>query len=79
VPLADLDAAPPLRSPREGLLDLPDVTLGAEEEARIVRGQPVTARTEGARALLTDGGGAIVAIAERQGEFWAPRVVLRDA
>ena len=78
-PLADLDSATPVRSPMEGLRSLAAVPIGEADLARITRGQSIEAHDAGERAVLTDAADAIVAIAERQGAAWAPRVVLRDA
>jgi tRNA pseudouridine55 synthase len=79
VPLADLDSSTPVRSPMEGLRSLAAVPIGDADLARITRGQSIEAHDSGERAVLTDAADAIVAIAERQGAAWAPRVVLRDA
>jgi hypothetical protein len=38
----------------------------------------VDATVAGARAALLDAGGQLVAIGERVGEEWQPRVVMRD-
>jgi hypothetical protein len=38
----------------------------------------VDARVDGARVALVDGSGTLLAIAERCGEQWQPRVVLAD-
>ena len=79
------DGAPSLRSPREALASLQSVTVADDDRQRIARGQTVDARGSGAegsapdRAVLLDARGAIVAIAERQGSAWAPKVVLIDA
>jgi tRNA pseudouridine55 synthase len=79
VGLADLTATSPLRSPMEGLRSLAAVPIDGAEVARIARGQSIDANQPGDRAVLTDDADGIVAIAERQGGAWAPRVVLRDA
>ena len=70
---------PALRPPLEALGALPVEPLGAEDVARVARGIPVSAHAPGARAALVDEARALVAVAERQGERWQPRVVLRDA
>jgi tRNA pseudouridine55 synthase len=79
VALADLATNSRLRSPMEGLRALTAVPIGSPEVARIARGQSIDAQQPGDRAVLTDGADGIVAIAERQGGAWAPRVVLRDS
>ena len=70
---------PALRPPLEALGALPVEPLGAEDVARVARGIPVSAHAPGERAALVDEARALVAVAERQGERWQPRVVLRDA
>jgi tRNA pseudouridine55 synthase len=45
---------------------------------QIVTGRPVPARSPGIRAALVDASRALVAVAEREGDSWRPRVVLRD-
>jgi tRNA pseudouridine55 synthase len=79
VALDALDASSPLRSPIEGLRSLTIVPIGDQELGRIARGQSIEARDSGDRAVLIDGSESIVAVAERQGATWAPKVVLRDA
>ena len=69
---------PRLRSPLEALPSLPVVPLGDDAVVRVTRGMPVHASGEGSRAALVDGYGELVAIAERAGAGWQPRVVLRD-
>jgi hypothetical protein len=78
------DGAVSVRSPREALGALESVTVGVEGRARIARGQAVAAEGDhpdanGARrAVLVDDSGSILAVAERQGSVWAPKVVLID-
>ncbi len=73
-----------LRSPLDALSGFTRVTLSADLRARITRGQTIPAngsagRADSSRAVLLGDSGDIVAIAERQGEAWAPKVVLADA
>ena len=77
-PIDAVDRSTVLRSPLGGLAAHPVVPLEAAERQRIVRGQPIAARLAGDRVVLTDGDD-IVAIAEREGDRWAPRVVLRES
>lgn len=87
LPLDGLAAGGPvaLRSPREALAGLPTVVVSSEDRSRISRGQAIAATAStpagaGAiQAVLVDDAGRIVAIARRQGESWAPKVVLADA
>jgi tRNA pseudouridine55 synthase len=79
------DAAPPdavdrnsaLRSPLLGLAGLPVISLEPGERERIVRGQSIGARAVGDRVVLVDFD-EVVALAVREGDLWAPRVVMRD-
>lgn len=73
------EARPALRPPIDALGVLPVESLDDESIRRITRGMTVPAREGGERAALVDEAGALVAVAERQGEAWQPRVVLRDA
>jgi tRNA pseudouridine55 synthase len=68
-----------LRSPLEGLRSLPVQAISDAELLRITRGQSIPATEDGERAVLTVKGDEVVAIAQREGDSWAPRVVLRDA
>jgi tRNA pseudouridine55 synthase len=54
-------------------------SLDAAAVARVARGMPVPALAAGLRAALIDETRAVVAVAERAGDMWQPRVVLRDA
>lgn len=72
------DATSALRSPREALA-LPTETLDAGGVERVTHGLSVPATAPGARAALIDGEGALIAIAEREGDAWQPRVVLRGS
>ena len=67
---------PPLRSTREAVATLPAQPLSPPERARITRGMAVPATVAGNRAALVDEDGALLAIAERDGDSWQPRVVL---
>jgi tRNA pseudouridine55 synthase len=67
--------------PRDAVATLPAVVLSEADGARVAHGMavPVAAHGESMRAALVDAEGALVAIAEREGAEWRPRVVLRDA
>lgn len=67
---------PPLHSPLDGLPDLPRQTVDADGRARLARGMVVPAHVPGGRAALVDAQGALLAVAERAGDDWQPRVVL---
>jgi tRNA pseudouridine55 synthase len=55
---------------------MPVQKIAGEELSLVAQGRRVAARTAGARAALLDDTGALVAIAERDGEQWQPKVVL---
>lgn len=68
-------------SPRPALHAVPSLPverLDAADAGRVRRGQRVGASLEAPRAALVDQSGALVAIGERQGGEWQPRVVLGD-
>jgi tRNA pseudouridine55 synthase len=66
-----------LRPARDAVSTLPLQELADEDVARIARGMAVSAKQPGDRCALVDASGALVAIAERRGDSWQPRVVLR--
>ena len=69
------------REPRPALAAVPSLpidVLSADGVVRVRRGQQVEAGTAGERAALLDQAGALIAIGERQGTHWQPRVVLGD-
>ena len=75
-----------LRSGAAGLLPsldalsaFPVEALDEAAVARIAHGLDVEAITEGERAALVDAQGALVALAERRGARWQPRVVMHRA
>jgi tRNA pseudouridine55 synthase len=68
-----------VQSPVDRLDGCAPETIDAGAIARVVRGMPVAASSPGVRGALLDADGQLVAIAERDGENWQPRVVLRDA
>jgi tRNA pseudouridine55 synthase len=68
-----------LRPPRDAIPSLPAQQLSPDDAARLARGMRVDALIAGERAALVDEHGALLAIAERSGEQWQPRVVLASA
>ena len=69
-----------LRSPVDGLdPSLTRESIDADACSAIAHGRAVPARSPGARAALLGPEGALVAIAERQGDLWHPNVVLAHA
>jgi hypothetical protein len=51
------------------------VVIGDEVD-HVNHGRPVPAREEGSSVALVDQSGDLVAVAERDGEWWQPRVVI---
>jgi tRNA pseudouridine55 synthase len=69
----------PVASPLPGLAGCVADRIDPDAVERVVRGLTVPAGVTGERGALLDGDGVLVAVAERQGDAWQPRVVLRDA
>jgi len=69
----------PVLAPRAALPDLPAESLSAAEINRVAQGNPVEAHVAGDRAAIVAEDGALVAYAERRGDRWQPRVVMRRA
>ena len=65
-----------LRAPLESLPEHPVQPLDADDVRRVLGGIQVPATVPGAWCALTAASGALVALAERSGERWQPRVVL---
>jgi tRNA pseudouridine55 synthase len=73
------DGRATLRSALDGLPHLAIEPLDADAIARIVRGIVVPASVPGALGALVHGETrALVAVAERRGDTWQPRVVMRE-
>ena len=69
-----------LRAPREALGSVAEQALDAADVGRIARGIAIPAAVAGDRAALVNAAnGALVAYAERRGDLWQPRVVMRPA
>jgi tRNA pseudouridine55 synthase len=62
---------------RSAVPGLPAEELSATDAARVAHGQPVRATAGGVRAALLGSDGALLAIADRDGDAWRPRLVLR--
>ncbi|MEJ7810971.1 MAG: tRNA pseudouridine(55) synthase TruB [Gemmatimonadaceae bacterium] len=80
VPVAELltgDAR--VLPPRAALASTPAQSLAAADVARVARGMDVSASVDGPRAALVNEAGALVALAERRGDRWQPRVVMHRA
>ena len=71
-----------LRPALDAIPSMAHVTLDADGVERITRGMPVPvvdASVDAHRCALLDPAGELVAIAERSGVSWQPKVVLREA
>lgn len=70
----------PVRPPLDALQGIATEPLTPADITRVARGQDVPATVAGdSVALLAGESGALVAFAERRGERWQPRVVMRPA
>jgi tRNA pseudouridine55 synthase len=74
----DGDLRRALRPALDGLGSLPVDVLSDDALRQVISGRAVPALAPGARAALVDASRTLVAVAEREGERWQPRVVLRD-
>ena len=80
VPLLQLPerAAAALLPSLQGLPGLPRQRLDDDARRRVTSGNTIAADLDGDRAALVGGDGSLVALAERRGDRWQPRVVLQD-
>jgi len=79
-PLAALEqGGVALRPPIDALGTLAVDAMDEAAVQRLLRGMPVPAAAAGEWGALVDESRALVAVAERVGDAWQPRVVLRDA
>ncbi len=61
----------------DALVGMTRQVVAGEEVDRLSHGRPITAREGGLSAALVDQSGDLIAVAERDGEWWQPRVVIR--
>ena len=73
----DESADAPVVTSSDALVGMPRQVVSGDELDRLTHGRPITARENGASAALVDQSGDLVAVAEREGEWWQPRVVIR--
>ena len=71
--------APRVHDLVEALGTMPHVRLEADEARRVRHGMRIPATGEGARAALVAHDGELIAVADRDGEWWQPAVVLATA
>ena len=79
------DAVPPDKSGDRSVIPAADALIGLKRQVvagddllRLAHGRPVVAREDGSTAALVDDSGALVAVGEREGDWWQPRVVIGD-
>jgi len=79
------DAGTPEESAGQQVVSAADALVGwsrqvviGEELVRLRHGRPVAARVDGSNVALVDDAGALVAVVERDGDWWQPRVVISD-
>jgi tRNA pseudouridine55 synthase len=80
------DAVPPETAADAPLIGSADALVGmtrrvvaGDDVDRVNHGRPVAATEAGEKAALVDESGDLVAVAERDGEWWQPRVVISGA
>ena len=66
-----------VRPSTEALVGMARQVVADDDVERLSHGRPVTAREGGANVALVDQAGELIAIGEREGEWWQPRVVIR--
>jgi tRNA pseudouridine55 synthase len=76
--LPDESGDHPVIPAADALVGLTRQVVGGEDVVRLTQGRPVAARENGANVALVDESGALVAVGERDGEWWQPRVVISD-
>jgi len=68
-----------LVTPAEALAGLPRQEVSSGDATRVRHGRAVAATVDGALAALVDRDGVLLAVAERENDWWQPRVVLDAA
>jgi len=67
-----------LVSAADALVGISRQVIAGEAVARVAQGRAVEAQGDGPNVALVDESGALVAVAERDGEWWQPRVVIAN-
>ncbi|HEY5547750.1 MAG TPA: tRNA pseudouridine(55) synthase TruB [Gemmatimonadaceae bacterium] len=75
----DAAANAPLIASADALISMTRRVVAGDDVVRVNHGRPVAANEEGTNAALVDESGDLVAVAERDGEWWQPRVVISGA
>jgi tRNA pseudouridine55 synthase len=76
LPHESMDA--PLVSATDALVGMSRQVVAGDDLTRLSQGRPVMAHEEGAHVALVDEAGALLAVGERDGTWWQPRVVIPD-
>ena len=66
----------PLLPAADALAGMPRRVVARDDVTRVRHGQPIAAHDVGSFVALMDEAGDLVAVAEREGEWWQPRVVI---
>lgn len=74
--LPDASTDAPLVDCADALVGMTRRMIAAADVDRVSHGRPVLANEAGTSAALLDESGHLVAVAERDGEWWQPRVVI---
>lgn len=69
----------PLVGSADALVGMTRRVIAGDDVDRVNHGRPVPATEAGENAALVDESGDLVAVAERDGEWWQPRVVISGA
>jgi tRNA pseudouridine55 synthase len=72
----DAAADAPLIASADALVGMTRQMVAGDDVDRVNHGRPVAANEAGTNAALVDESGDLVAVAERDGEWWQPRVVI---
>lgn len=62
--------------PADALIGMARQVVLSDDVTRVNHGRPVAAHEPGANVALIDESGELVAVAEREGDWWQPRVVI---
>lgn len=79
IPLAALQSPVPLHPAAEAIAELPRERLAEPDAVSVRHGRAVPATVDGSVAALLDADERLLAVAEREGAWWHPRLVLAGA
>lgn len=72
----DESAGAPVLRPADALIGMARQVVMSDDVTRVNHGRPVAAHEPGESVALIDESGELVAVAEREGDWWQPRVVI---